>query len=289
MLRILATRGWQATGLLGTVVGSIVRTSLSSQEVVAVGGVGTAMSVAEVLTMPLDQPVVPARHLWASGDLHGGLTLALLIRTLRSAVPDGALIDATAQFHRPVRGPFVLNHSQVRHGTATTAVAATAWTARGVIASANALFAGSVSPARAHRSAPDVAPPDAHQASGYPDGETLVTPHIETRILTSDDQRGSLAWARLAGEDRPPDLLRLVVLLGLRRPGEATAVAGQPLATAVRPSTGLSTTASPWVLLESRTTVTSTGWVEHHVDAWDPDRNHLGAARHLSLAQATTD
>jgi hypothetical protein len=94
------------------------------------------------------------------------------------------------------------------------------------------------------------------------------------------------AWLRLTEDDQPPDVFRLIMLMDALAPSYA-AVLTTPQAIptvelTVRYAGGLQGASSPWILLRASTTwVSADGWLNEHLDAWDPAGTHLASADQL--------
>lgn len=233
-------------------------------------------------------------HLWGFGGLHGGLTLAMLTRSMAAHAPtDARLRTADARMHRPIDGAFAMTTERMRGGRTTT-VSARATVEDDVRADARASFAvpkagsghpgfGATPPAAPppERCEQFVAPPEFVPISAFME----VRPVGPNRPYAGGDEAQLTAWIRLTEDDAPPDPYRLVVLVDALAPSYAAVLKTlQPI-----PTVELSArivdpprSPSPWTLLHARTTwATADGWLEEHIDAWDPDGVHLASAHQL--------
>jgi Acyl-CoA thioesterase C-terminal domain len=94
------------------------------------------------------------------------------------------------------------------------------------------------------------------------------------------------AWLRLTEDDQPPDVFRLIMLMDALAPSYAvvlnTPQAIPTVELTVRYADGLRRASSPWILLRASTTwVSADGWLNEHLDAWDPAGTHLASADQL--------
>jgi hypothetical protein len=100
------------------------------------------------------------------------------------------------------------------------------------------------------------------------------------------------AWVRLAEDDRPPDLYRMIMLIDALAPSYAAILTTlQPIPTVeltVTPSYQLGVASSPWVLLRAATTsATPDGWLHEHIDAFDVGGAYLAGADQLRTIAST--
>ncbi len=234
------------------------------------------------------------RPLWGFGGVHGGLSLALLLRAMQSLVDDRPLQQVSAQFRRVLRGPFALDVST--DGLGRTA----AWchgraTQQGETAvSATALFrtAGDAPARTLAPRAPTVAPWTRCAEFAVPREfvpfaqQTEIRPAGDARPYAGGDDAELIAWIRLAGDDRAPDLARLAVLMDGLAPSYA-AVLDRPVPVptvtlSLSVGDGLRAARDPWILLRTRThALYDDGWFTEHLDAWTPDGAHLASAEQV--------
>ena len=113
-----------------------------------------------------------------------------------------------------------------------------------------------------------------------------VRPTDDSRPYAGGARPVLTAWLRLTEDDRPPGLYRLIMLMDALAPSYAAILtAPQPVPTVeltVRCADDLGHATSPWILLRASTTWASAdGWLNEHLDAWDPARTHLASADQL--------
>jgi hypothetical protein len=113
-----------------------------------------------------------------------------------------------------------------------------------------------------------------------------VRPTDDSRPYAGGTRPVLTAWLRLTEDDRPPDLYRLTMLMDALAPSYAAIpTAPRPIPTVeltVRCTDDLLRATSPWILLRASTTWASAdGWLNEHLDAWDPARTHLASADQL--------
>lgn len=144
---------------------------------------------------------------------------------------------------------------------------------------------------------PEVAPPGDCPSYALPTelvpfgGSVELRPATASRPFANGDDPELTAWIRLADDDRPVDLLRLIMLLDALAPSYSavlTDVALLPtVQLAVHPTDGLLGTTSPWLLVRAATTAMSAdGWCHESLDAWTPDGAHVGVAEQVRLLLA---
>jgi hypothetical protein len=241
----------------------------------------------------VDEPIEPPAHLWGFGGLHGGLTLALLAKAMHFGADAGVLRSATVRLHRPVNQVFTVAITRPRRGRAS----ADAFPAAGdrlCLASAS-LVTGAVRPQWLQPVAPDrpsVSPPGNCERFAIPPGLVPIGQFLEVRPTDGTRPYAGgpcpvlTAWLRLTEDDQPPDVFRLVMLMDALAPSYA-AVLTTPQAIptvelTVRYAGGLQGASSPWILLRASTTwVSADGWLNEHLDAWDPAGTHLASADQL--------
>jgi hypothetical protein len=252
------------------------------------------------LEQPAVQVIDPPPHLWGFGGLHGGLTLALLVKTIHGDGNDhGAVRSASGRFYRPVNRAFTTRISRPRRGRAN-ADALSGDPERAVLASASLVSSpareGSV-PAVAP-ACPSAPPPDECEPFHVPVEFVPISAFIDVRPV--GDRRpyeggarpDLTAWLRLTEDDQPPDLHRAILLMDALAPSYAAILpAPRPIPTVeltVRAADGLTHASSPWILLHATTTWASPdGWLHEHLDAWDRAGTHLASADQFrTVAQA---
>jgi Thioesterase-like superfamily len=240
-----------------------------------------------------DQPIDPPVHLWGFGGLHGGLTLALLAKATYSGEDAGMMRSATVRLHRPINQAFTVAISRPRRGR----VSADALPADGdrlCLASAS-LVTGAIRPQWLQPVIPDCPPVPPHgncKRFGIPPGLVPIGQFLEVRPTDSSRPYAGgprpvlTAWLRLTEDDQPPDIFRLIMLMDALAPSYA-AVLTTPQAIptvelTVRYAGDLRRASSPWILLRASTTwVSADGWLNEHLDAWDPEGTHLASADQL--------
>src|SRR5580658_7734309 len=238
----------------------------------------------------VDKPIEPPAHLWGFGGLHGGLTLALLAKAMHFGADAGVLRSATVRLHRPVNQVFTVAITRPRRGRAS-ADALPADGGRSCLASAS-LVTGAIRPRWLQPVAPDCpsVPPHGNcdrfalPPGLAPIGQFLeVRPTDGSRPYAGDPRPRLTAWLRLAEDDQPPDIFRLIMLMDALAPSYA-AVLTTPQAIptvelTVRYAGGLGRASSPWILLRASTTwVSADGWLNELLVAWDPTGTHLASA-----------
>ena len=239
------------------------------------------------------QPIEPPAQLWGFGGLHGGLTLALLAKATYSGEDAGLMRSATVRLHRPVNQAFTVAITRPRRGRAS-ADAFPADGDRSCLVSAS-LVTGAIRPPWLQPVAPacpSVPPHGNCERYAIPPGLTPIGQFLEVRPTDSSRPYAGgprpvlTAWLRLTEDDQPPDIFRLIMLMDALAPSYA-AVLTTPQAIptvelTVRYAGGLQGASSPWILLRASTTwVSVDGWLNEHLDAWDPAGTHLASADQL--------
>jgi hypothetical protein len=245
------------------------------------------------------QPIEPPAQLWGFGGLHGGLTLALLAKATYSGEDAGLMRSATVRLHRPVNQAFTVAITRPRRGRAS-ADAFPADGDRSCLVSAS-LVTGAVRPPWLQPVAPDCpsVPPHGNcKRFAIPPGLAPIGQFLEVRPTDSSRPYAGgprpvlTAWLRLTEDDQPPDVFRLIMLMDALAPSYA-AVLTTPQAIptvelTVRYAGGLRRASSPWILLRASTTwVSADGWLNEHLDAWDPAGTHLAAADQLRMISSS--
>ena len=248
---------------------------------------------------PLD--IDPAPELWGFGGLHGGLTLALMLRATLSDGGERRVRSVTGQFLRSVREPAVIEVDPAGAGRTLSTVTARMRTAKGVTTTMTAVLSAPTSapdPAPPITvPAPDAPPPEACEVFTIPPEFVPFARHTEIRPVgtarpyTAGPTAELTAWIRLVDDDEPPDDARLVVLLDSLAPSYAAVLSAlAPIPTielSVRPTPALDRAESPWVLVRARTNVAGeSGWIDESLDAWGPDGAHLAHGSQLRLLAA---
>jgi hypothetical protein len=239
------------------------------------------------------EPVDPPAWLRGFGGLHGGLTLALLAKAIRGDADAGPVRSATVRLHHPVNRAFTVAITRPRRGRAS----ADAWSEDpdSLLMASASLVTAAGRPPSLPPVAPDcpaVPPPGECEHLDIPAGLVPIGGFLEVR--PADDARPYAggarpvltAWLRLAEDDQPPDLYRLIMLMdGLAPSYAAILTAPRPIPTVeltVRCADDLRPATSPWVLLRASTGwVSADGWLNEHLDAWDPAGEHLASADQL--------
>lgn len=237
---------------------------------------------------PIDAPA----QLWGFGALHGGLTVAVLTQAMQHASTDRGLVrSVTGRLHHPVTGPFTTTTSQPRPGRAAaeatdtdglTLASASLVTSPNRTAAFPVITPNPPDAPPAQECEPFVVPPEFVPISAF----MHIRPVGPNRPYTGGEHPELTAWVRLAEDDRPPDLHRLIVLLDALAPSYAAILTElQPIPTielTVRPSHQLDQATSPWVLLHATTlSAIPDGWLHEHIDAFDPTGTHLASADQL--------
>jgi hypothetical protein len=233
--------------------------------------------------------VDPPAQLRGFGGLHGGLTLALLAKAVQCGADAGPVRSATVRLHHPVNRAF----TRPRRGRAS----ADAWSHdadSSLLASASLVTAAGRPPSLppVAPDCPAVPPPGECERFDIPAGLVPIGGFLEVR--PADDGRPYVggarpvltAWLRLTEDDQPPDLYRLIMLMdGLAPSYAAVLTAPRPIPTVeltVRCADDLRPATSPWILLRASTAwVSADGWLNEHLDAWDPAGEHLASADQL--------
>jgi hypothetical protein len=239
------------------------------------------------------QPIEPPAHLCGFGGLHGGLTLALLAKAMYSGGDAGEMRSTTVRLHRPINQVFTVAITRPRRGRAS-ADAFQEDGGRLCLASAS-LVTGAARPQWLQPVTPDCpsVPPHGNcDRFAIPPGLVPIGQFLEIRPTDSSRPYAGgprpvlTAWLRLTEDDQPPDIFRLIMLMDALAPSYA-AVLTTPQAIptvelTVRYAGGLRRASSPWILLVASTTwVSSDGWLNEHLDAWDPAGTHLASADQL--------
>lgn len=233
---------------------------------------------------------------WSFSGAHGGLSVALLTGAMRRAGgEDVPLRSVSAQFLRPVDGPFRLEADVLKRGRSVTVASGTGRQDGRPHVTATAVFGRpGRGPAVVSPAMPASPPIDAIEPLSMPTGtlpffdHTEIRPVGDTRPFAAGPRAELVAWVRLVDDDRPVDEDRLLVLLDCLPPAVAavlptmtpvpTIELGVQLSEAARSAT------SPWVLIRCRTAVgAADGWTTDRLDAWSPDGTHLATAHQLRL------
>jgi hypothetical protein len=238
-------------------------------------------------------PIEPPAQLWGFGGLHGGLALAVLTKAMYSAEDAGVMRSATVRLHRPINQVFTVAITRPRRGRAS-ADALRVDGGRLCLASAS-LVTGAVRSQWLQPVAPDrpSVPRYGHcdrfavPAGLVPIGQFFeVRPTDGRRPYAGGPRPVLTAWLRLTEDDQPPDVFRLIMLMDALAPSYAAVLTiPQAIPTVeltVRYAGGLRGASSPWILLRASTTwVSADGWLNEHLDAWDPAGTHLASADQL--------
>jgi Thioesterase-like superfamily len=232
-------------------------------------------------------------HLWGFGALHGGLTLAVLTRTMQQAGADDGLVrSVTGRLHHPINAPFTTTTAHPHrgrataeatdHATGTTLTSASLVSSPARSASFPVLASQCPTAPPAAKCQPFVVPPEFVPISAF----MQIRPVGRNRPYAGGEHPELTAWVRLTEDDHPPDLHRMIVLLDALAPSYAAILTElHPIPTVeltVRPAHRLDQATSPWVLLHAATlSATPDGWLHEHIDAFDPTGMHLASADQL--------
>lgn len=232
----------------------------------------------------------PSQALWGFGGLHGGLTLALLVRALQQEAGPLRLASVSATFVKPLRGSFDISHRKVHGGRTAEFWGASASVNGAVVVNADAVMSASdanreaIAPEKPH------APPPLECVVFRPpslavpfSGRTEIRPVGTNRPFGGGVEAELTAWLRLTDDEEPPDVPRLVILMDALAPSYSAILdAPAPIPTVVLTMSPVSSPEkgdSPWVLLRARTVASSAdGWIDEHLDAWSPGGLYLGHA-----------
>lgn len=258
-----------------------------------------AVTPAALLAGPPPSSFDLPRELWGFGGLHGGLSLALLMRAMQDRAGDASLRGLAGRFHRPLRAAFDVTVSHVRTGRSVMTLAARAESGDATHVDASATFAAVADGESATLfapPAPGAPPPEECERFEIPlefvpfARHTEIRPVGRNRPFAGGRQPVLTAWVRLVGDRLAPDESRLVMLMDALAPSYSavlsTPVLIPTVELAVHPARVLSRAASPWVLLRAATRAVSGGWVDEQIDAWDRDGRYLGSGHQLRLVTA---
>jgi acyl-CoA thioesterase len=221
--------------------------------------------------------------------MHGGLTVALLLRRMRALVPQQrGLVTVTARFIRPLRGPITLDVNIVRAGGSVTIAHAAASSPAGTSVYADALYGS-----RSALNTPVFSPDMPSDIVGRPDAEVFAIPPefipISERMEIRPAAKGLpysgsdvpvlCAWVRLK-EDVPANDERMAILADALAPSYTAVLTELKTVPTVEMSVQLSPQALDfmfdWVLLRAQTTIADTrGFVRETIDIWAEDGLHL--------------
>ncbi|RAY12320.1 thioesterase family protein [Actinomadura craniellae] len=222
-----------------------------------------------------------------------------MVAAMSERAPGARLHSVTGRFHRPVGGAFAVEAAVARTGRTITGLSAQATTEKGVHAEATAIYGTAPSggwPVFAPEP-PAAPPPEECELFAIPPEFVPISVYMQIRPVgpnrpyAGGKEPELTAWIRLVEDDRPPDLLRFILLMDALAPAYAAVLSDLVLVPTVeftvRPGDALATAASPWVLLRARTRAAGPdGWNEEEIDAWGPDGAHLGSARQLRVARS---
>lgn len=239
--------------------------------------------------VPVPDRLEPGSSLWGFGGVHGGLTLALLVRAVQQKAGPLRPASVSATFVKPLRGSFDISLNRVHAGRS-----AQFWTAGANAGGGQTVVAADVilSGTSASREAialrkPPAPPPEDCPPFRVPPSLVPFSTRTEIRPVGVNRPFGGgaeaelTAWLRLTADDEAPDVARFVMLMDSLAPSYAAILDGPvPIPTvvlSVSPKPALGKTDSPWVLLRARTVACSEdGWVDEHLDAWSPEGLYLG-------------
>jgi acyl-CoA thioesterase len=240
--------------------------------------------------------VSPALH--GFGGLHGGIGLALALRAvLDSGLDETQVRSIQARFSRAVRDEVTVTVDAPDHDR-TIATAHATLTSRGTqCVSMSALFGRSkvalrdITPPMPAYAAPTECDEFAMPIEFVPFGAFIeIRPTTAERPYAGGDDAHLAAWIRLRDDPAPVDLARLVILLDALAPSAAATmtdlVAFPTVELSIRPAPGVHTTTSPWMLLDTHSTVSADGWVDESLSAWAPDGTFLASASQIRLANS---
>lgn len=240
-----------------------------------------------------------------------------MVSAMSEHVPDAQLHSVTGRFHRPVGGEFAVEADVRRRGREVTILGAKASSSQGIHAEATAVY-GRSRPERWPTAAPEppaAPPPEQCEIYAIPPEFVPISAFMQIRPVGPNRPYAGgrepelTAWIRLLEDERPPDLLRFVLLMDALAPSYAAVLSDlvfiPTVELTVRPGGALARTGalaqagsltqadalaragSPWVLLRARThAADADGWNEETIEAWGPDGSHLGSARQLRVVRA---
>lgn len=270
-----------------------------------------------LLNSPPDGPIDVPVELWGFGGLHGGLAVALVLADLVRNTDVSSLRHVSAVFHHGVRDRIKVSSELVRSGSGITTATGRidgldgpssndgpsvsgrpSATARPSV-TATAVFGPSIeaAPVRPPRPPSGIGRPADWDSFEVPREFVPFAAHTEIRPVGTalpflgGPEPELVAWIRLVEDDRPPDVLRFLVLVDALAPSYAailTDVAPIPtVELSARPGDGLDRAESPWVLVSARTTSASGGgWLDEQIDVWGVDGDHLGSSRQLRMVRS---
>ncbi len=259
----------------------------------------TDTTITDLLDRPPAATLPAPAHLWGFGGLHGGLALAALTASMTEHAPDRPLRGVVGHYLRSIRDESTIEVGVEHRGSTATTMSGALSDDRGRRAlTATATFAVGTAHSAGHQPPfPPVPPPEQCEPFALPPELVPFSAGIDLRPATPARPFAGLdvpelaAWIRLAGDDTPVDVVRLVTLLDALAPSYAAVLTEIALLPTVRfsvsPTAALSEARSPWVLVRATSTSMSPdGWGVEALDAWTPDGAHVGTAEQLRVMMA---
>jgi hypothetical protein len=253
----------------------------------------------ELLDHPPLSTVSAPPELFGFGGLHGGLGLALLTASMARHVDGRPLRSVVGHFLRPMREELKMSATLDHAGGTSTVVSGSIVDPDGRPSLSAVGTFGRSGPTISRTGVPRPPVPPPHHCPSYalptelvPFGASVdLRPATAGRPFANGDEPELMAWIRLVGDDRPVDVMRLIMLLDALAPSYSavlTEVALLPtVQLAVHPSDGLLGSTSPWLLVRAATTsMSADGWCHESLDAWTPDGIHVGGAEQVRLLLA---
>ena len=231
--------------------------------------------------------------------LHGGLAVAMLVRQMRTLVPDDReLVAVTARFIRPLAWPIVVDADVVRNGSTVTIASATASSQSGTSVEATATYGiGSA------RNIPVFAPEmpvgivNRSQATVFaiPPEFVPISRRMEIRAATKELPYSGSAdpilcgWVRLTDEV-PANDERITILIDSLAPSYTALLtdfkAVPTVEMSVHLAAGVADSTFDWVLIRARTTsADARGFVRETIDMWTEGGRHLASCTQLRIVR----
>ena len=239
------------------------------------------------------------RSLYGFGGLHGGLTAAMLLRTMRAeAQPEFVPVELTAHLSRPLHGQPALSAEVTHSGRALTLVSATASNDARTGATATLALA-----ARTSGDTPTVLPARPKHLLPIERAEQFAVPPEFVPISTRFEIRPATpalpfsgageaklcAWVRLTEPVEDP-WERLLLLADALAPSYAAVLTDLRLIPTVRMTVRftpeVASTEFTWVLVDATTTEAGVdGWLTEAIHLWSEAGTLLASSSQLRLAQ----